>query len=396
MTAWAEKRLKDVAQIRYGRALPWDQRREGGFPVYGSSGVVGWHDESMVSGPGLIIGRKGNIGTVFYSKGPFWPIDTVYYINQVSPKCHLQYLYYVIQTLRLERLNEDTAVPGINLTTVAERRFLLPGMEDQVAIASAMSALDDKIANGRKLTQTLTAMADAVFRAIFQGPAAKSSAAPLSRFGRVVGGFTPPKRVHSFYGGDVPFVKIPDMRGNVYVLEARETLSQEGLMTHPNKSIPPGAISVSCLATVGLVSLSGRNCVTNQQVNTIIPHDSRHRLYLFCLMRSLSGTLDSMASGGTVAPKINISTFAKMEVPFPDSGQLEQFNKTVKPFFAKMLAIARQRQLLKRIKGIVLPRLLCQDMTLDTGRGGFSEGMDLIPEAEGDAKEDLSAGPGGF
>ena len=59
----------------------------------------------MATGPAVIIGRKGSIGTVYYCKTSFWPIDTCYFINRVSARCHLPYLYYVLQTLRLERLN---------------------------------------------------------------------------------------------------------------------------------------------------------------------------------------------------------------------------------------------------------------------------------------------------
>lgn len=75
---WPLRKLGDVLRLDYGKALKADQRTGGSIPVFGSSGVVGFHLESLTSGPGVIVGRKGNVGSVFYCPSDFWVIDTAY------------------------------------------------------------------------------------------------------------------------------------------------------------------------------------------------------------------------------------------------------------------------------------------------------------------------------
>jgi type I restriction enzyme, S subunit len=106
---WEVKRLGEILELKYGKALKKEERREGSVPVYGSSGVVGFHDKSLVNGPGIIVGRKGNVGSVFWSNENFYPIDTVYFVSSDIP---LRFLFYDLQTKNF--INNDAAVPGLN------------------------------------------------------------------------------------------------------------------------------------------------------------------------------------------------------------------------------------------------------------------------------------------
>ncbi|NLS80000.1 MAG: restriction endonuclease subunit S [Chloroflexi bacterium] len=114
---WEVRKLGQVIELAYGKALTAENRRAGPAPVYGSSGVVGYHDEAMVQGPGIIVGRKGNVGSVHWSDTGFWPIDTVFYVQTNLP---LPYVYYNFQTQNF--LNNDAAVPGLN----RNQAYLLP------------------------------------------------------------------------------------------------------------------------------------------------------------------------------------------------------------------------------------------------------------------------------
>jgi type I restriction enzyme S subunit len=78
---WPEVTLGDIISLQYGRSLPDKSRRPGYIPVYGSNGVVGWHDEALVPTGGIIVGRKGTAGSVTVSPDPFWPIDTTYFVK---------------------------------------------------------------------------------------------------------------------------------------------------------------------------------------------------------------------------------------------------------------------------------------------------------------------------
>lgn len=106
---WERVTLEDLATLNYGKALKDSVRKPGNIPVYGSSGIVGTHNSALVDGPAIIVGRKGNVGSVFLSSGPFFAIDTVYY---VSPEQTSLYLFLLLQTLNF--ISSDSAVPGLN------------------------------------------------------------------------------------------------------------------------------------------------------------------------------------------------------------------------------------------------------------------------------------------
>lgn len=118
---WRAKRLGDEIELTYGKALKAEERKPGKVPVYGSSGVVGQHAESLAAGPGIIVGRKGNVGSVHWSQGPFYAIDTVFYVKTKLP---LHFVFFNLQ--RQNFLNNDAAVPGLNRNQAYALPILVP------------------------------------------------------------------------------------------------------------------------------------------------------------------------------------------------------------------------------------------------------------------------------
>ena len=116
MINWEKVCLGDICTLNYGKSLITDNRLTGKIPVYSSAGITGWHNQSLVNCEGIIIGRKGTVGTVYLSNCPFYCIDTAYYILP-DKRYNLYYLYYRLKSLGLEKLNEDSAVPGLNRET---------------------------------------------------------------------------------------------------------------------------------------------------------------------------------------------------------------------------------------------------------------------------------------
>ena len=118
---WARKPLGQVAPLNYGRALKKDDRRPGSVSVYGSSGIVGTHNRAAVHGPTIIVGRKGNVGSVYWSSEDCYAIDTAYFIQ--SESCSLR-LYHALQTVPF--ISTDVAVPGLNRDFAHSRLILTP------------------------------------------------------------------------------------------------------------------------------------------------------------------------------------------------------------------------------------------------------------------------------
>ena len=118
---WERRTFGQIAELKYGKALKQENRIEGPFPVYGSSGIIGTHQTPLVEGPTIVVGRKGNVGGIFWSPVDFWPIDTVYFI----PKEQVDFwLYLVLPTAGFQ--NTDAGVPGLNRDFAYSRKLTYP------------------------------------------------------------------------------------------------------------------------------------------------------------------------------------------------------------------------------------------------------------------------------
>lgn len=118
---WSRKPLKALLTLNYGKALKAEDRIPGNFPVYGSSGVVGTHTKPLVKGPGIIVGRKGNVGSIFWSHLDFFPIDTVYFVSADESN---YFVYYAL--LHTAFISTDVAVPGLNRDFAYSREVIVP------------------------------------------------------------------------------------------------------------------------------------------------------------------------------------------------------------------------------------------------------------------------------
>jgi type I restriction enzyme, S subunit len=118
---WNKQPIKDVLTLNYGKALKADLRIPGECPVYGSSGAVGSHNKALVKAPGIIVGRKGNVGSIYWVSKDYWPIDTVYYVNSGQSSL---FLYHALQ--KVPFINTDVAVPGLNRDMAYSREILTP------------------------------------------------------------------------------------------------------------------------------------------------------------------------------------------------------------------------------------------------------------------------------
>jgi len=107
------KKLKRITRFAYGDSLSDENRNGGEVPVYGSNGIVGFHDKAITKAPCIIVGRKGSYGRINYSEKACFPIDTSYFIDSTQTKCDLRWLTYFLSILRLDENTLDDTVPGL-------------------------------------------------------------------------------------------------------------------------------------------------------------------------------------------------------------------------------------------------------------------------------------------
>ena len=117
----------DLIELKYGKALPAADRIDGEFPVYGSGGVTGTNDMPLVEGPGVVVGRKGTVGAVYWSGKSFFPIDTTFYVELQRNYLSMEFAFYMLKHLGLEGMNSDSAVPGLNRSNVLALQVKVPG-----------------------------------------------------------------------------------------------------------------------------------------------------------------------------------------------------------------------------------------------------------------------------
>ena len=123
---WEVRALGDVVELAYGKALRAPDRKGGAVPVYGSNGQVGWHDQHLVTGPGIVVGRKGNPGIVTWAHSDFFPIDTAFYVIPRDSQVDLPFLFYALDTQDLPSVSADSAVPGLNRNLAYMNKVLIP------------------------------------------------------------------------------------------------------------------------------------------------------------------------------------------------------------------------------------------------------------------------------
>ncbi len=186
----------------------------------------------------------------------------------------------------------------------------------------------------------------------------------LEENGTIITGKTPSTRNPNFYGDDVPLLKIPDMHGKIYVVETSTMLSREGASSQLTKALPFGSVSVSCIASPGLVVLNHQETHTNQQINSIIPIDKRAGKYLYWTCRILSTEIISGSSGGSIFGNMNKSTFGALQILNPESTVVRMFDILITPIHNQILLNEQQKILLTHIRDILLPKLVSGEIRI--------------------------------
>lgn len=367
-------RWGDVCTLEYGRALrncaqePSDVEC---YQVYGTNGPIGWTQEPLSKEAGIIIGRKGAYRGVHYSPAPFFVIDTAYYIRLKKPRIDLKWAYYNLLTVDINRIDVGAAIPTTNRDSFYAVPVTIPSFYVQKRIASVLSAYDDLIENNLRRIKLLEDSARLLYnewfvRLRFPGYEHTRTVAGVPEgwqrkrikdVGKVVTGKTPSTKNPDNYGSEVLFVKTPDMRGNVYVIKAETLLSEKGAQSQEEKFVPAESILVSCIGTVGIVSLTSERCQFNQQINAVMPHQREYRYYLYFALAALKEQMKAIG-GGVTMDNVNKTKFENLELVCPAHGLISSFNDYCAPMFLQILNLALQNEKLRGARDILLPKLM--------------------------------------
>ena len=326
---------------------------------------------------------ESNINDIVASTG-FTTIDVV------DDNINAKYLYYLLtqshitEYLHAIGMNSVSSYPSISPNDIGDLKFKLPSLQTQKAIAKVLSDLDAKIELNNKINRELEAMAKTLYNYWFvqfdfpneQGKPYKSSGGKMvynEELKRkipegwevktldkveqnIITGKTPSTKIPENFGGNIPFITIGDVRGNMHIIETELTLSEKGANTQLNKFIPKGAICVTCIASPGLVGFATENSQTNQQLNSIVCEKRENKYYLYFYLTDYFSF--SKAKTGNTFANMNKGDFSSIKVLSPQKELLIEFRNKLKSSIDNILVNSQQNQQLAELRDWLLPMLM--------------------------------------
>ncbi|MEN2752480.1 restriction endonuclease subunit S [Psychrobacter sp. FBL11] len=377
---WREVHLRDICEFKYGKNLPGSKRVPGKYNVYGSSSVTGTHNEFLVKGPGIIVGRKGTVGKVQYSKEDFFPIDTTYFVDIDTEQVNLLFLYYRLPLCGFEGMNSDAAIPGLNRTAAINCKINLPPLPTQQKIASILSAYDDLIENNIKRIELLEEQAQLIYEEWFvrmkfpdhentlideeTGLPEGWKVSTIKDLSEVKGGKRLPKG-HELTSEKTsyPYIRVRDLTSGRMNIDEIQYIHHDTHIKIKNYIINHTDLYISIAGTVGLVGtvpkiLDSANLTENcAKITNLISEDIKEYLHYF--LNSENGQHHiSSRTGGASQPKLAIERIRSIPITVPNDDILSRFHNSVGVINGFVENLLIQNQKLKEARDILLPRLM--------------------------------------
>ena len=361
MSKWTRATLEELAHFQRGFDISKAEQQPGNVPVVSSSGITSYHSVAKVKGPGVTIGRKGTLGTVFYVPQDYWPHSTSLWVtdfNGNEPK----FVYYFLKTLGLEQYDVGASNPTLNRNHIHGLQISIPDVETQRRIADILSAYDDLIENNRRRIAILEETARLAYRKWFGGSEQSwiAKSGKVSDFFDVSIGRTPPRKNEACFSTestDLKWLSIKDMRAShVFALDTTEKLTKIGIEKTRIHVSPPGTIFLSFKLTVGEVVIAGDSMATNEAIAHFETNDRALRDYTYFFLSSFQ--YDKLGSTSAIARAINSDIVRKMDFVLPTRNVLESFEKDVAPMFDQIENLTRQDAALAAARDMLLPRLM--------------------------------------
>ncbi len=342
---WQKTTLGEVITLKRGYDLSAKNRKQGRVPVITSSGISGYHSEAKIKGPGVITGRYGNIGSIFFCETDYWPHNTTLYVKDFKNN-YPQFIYYLLHTINFESYNDKAAVPGINRNHLHMAEVEIPDFYTQKEIANILSSFDNKIELNRKMNVTLEQIAQTIFKSWFvdfdpvkakaagrepEGMDAETAALFPSEFEQSELGMIPKGwEIGSFaqmfnftMGQSPPGETYNENREGIVFYQGRADFgfrypTPRIYCFAPMRFAQEGETLLSVRAPVGDINMSMERCCIGRGLASII-HKTGSCSYTFYKMRYLEKELASFNGEGTVFGSISKTTLSEIKIKEPST-----------------------------------------------------------------------------
>jgi type I restriction enzyme S subunit len=378
VSEWRETTLGDVIHFQRGFDLTEKESEHGPYPVISSGGVSYFTATPKVDGPGVVTGRKGVLGKVHFSQGPYWPHDTTLWVTDFKGN-NPRFVYYWLKTLPLSSLDGGAANPTLNRNHAHLMRVRVPDPSTQLRIGEVLTLFDDLIENNTRRIAILEQMAQVIYREWFvhfrypgheEDVLVDSSvvgAIPdgweVKEIGAVIdtlGGGTPSRREPTYWeDGRIPWFTPTDLTkaGAMFISATAATITSEGLAHSSARMFPRRSVLMTSRATIGVVSISGVEASTNQGFIVCVPNDQlcEYHVY-FWLLENVTRFL-TLASGATFK-ELTKGTFRRLPIAVPPVAIEEGFFALVSPIGDTIERLLAANVVVEALRDALLPKLV--------------------------------------
>ena len=368
---WESTRLGEFITLKRGYDLPSSLRVDGPVLVVSSSGVTGCHDVAKVRGPGVVTGRYGTLGEVFFIDEDFWPLNTALYVQDFQGK-DPRFSAYFLESVLTNTDSNKAAVPGVNrndlhaLTVRATR-----DLGEQLAIASVLGAYDDLIENNRRRIRLLERRARLIYEEWFvrlrfpghehvrivDGVPEGWKVATAHSVMDVLGGGTPRTTVRDYWGGEIPFYTPKDASETAYVLRTERAITAAGLKNCNSRLYERNTLFISARGTVGKLHLALRPMAMSQSCYALVGQGHVSQFFLYCALKEAIEHFRQHAVGA-VFDAIVVDTFKLIPFVVPDEKRVRFFDEATAPLFRQVANLMEQCEKLHAARELLLPRLM--------------------------------------
>lgn len=347
-----------------GFDLPHRIRRKGPIPIVSSAGTTDFHDVANVLAPGVVTGRYGTIGQLFYLEESFWPLNTTLYVRDFQgndPK----FVYYLLHSFDFGAFSGKSGVPGVNRNDLHAEVVSIPRcVEEQRAIATALSDVDALIAGLERLIAKKRDIKQAAMQQLLTGQARLPgfngdwSRRRLGELAEMGSGGTPPAGNPGYYGGTIPWVAISDMTQAGRFLERTErSLSDSGLANSAAQLFPAGTVLYAMYASLGECSIACMELCTSQAILGIRPRTGLVRDFLYYVLTSRREFVKTLGQQGTQS-NLNKGIVQDFEILLPPTAEQTAIATVLSDIDAELSALEARLTKTRAIKQGMMQELL--------------------------------------
>ena len=353
---WKNSELGDFVTLKRGFDLPQQKREDGQVPIFSSSGITGTHSTAMVKAPGVITGRYGTIGEVFYAAKDFWPLNTTLFVEDFHGN-DAKFIYYFLKTLEWSKFTSASAVPGINRNTVHKEIVSLPDIETQRRIASTLSMFDEKIKINTEINDNLYAQAKAIFAQRFIGIETipdgwkKGNLLDIANY---LNGLAMQKFRPRDDEVGLPVLKIKELRQGS--CDVSSELCSPSIK--PEYIVHDGDVIFSWSGSLLVDIWCGGTCGLNQHLFKVTSETYDQWFYYLWTAHHLERFIAIAADKATTMGHIKRGELEKAEVLIPSEKDYKEISSLMNPLFNLIIANRIEARKLAELRDELLPKLM--------------------------------------